>query len=62
MAGEKAKENKTLVAQCEACGKAQSVELMSAVLVGTGRARRLVNVCEACRAAGWTPPEAPAAA
>lgn len=55
MAGEKAKENKTLVARCEACGKVQSVELMTALVVGRGRGRRLANVCDTCREAGWTP-------
>jgi hypothetical protein len=55
MPSEKAKENKQLVATCAACGKQLSTELLLGVVVGTGRNRRIVAVCEACRAAGWSP-------
>lgn len=53
MAGEKAKDNKTLVAVCAACGKTMSTELLTGIVVGAGRARRIVPVCQPCRAAGW---------
>jgi hypothetical protein len=56
MPSEKAKENKQLVATCAACGKQLSTELLVGVIVGTGRGRRSVSVCESCRAAGWQPP------
>jgi hypothetical protein len=56
MPSEKAKENKQLVAACAACGKQVSTEMLTGVVVGAGRARRIVPVCDACRAAGWSPP------
>ena len=56
MPSEKAKENKKLVAVCAACGKQFSTELLTGVVVGRGRDRRIVPVCDACRAQGWTPP------
>jgi len=55
MPSEKAKENKKLVAACAACGKEFSTEVLAGVVTGHGRDRRIVPVCEACRAAGWTP-------
>jgi hypothetical protein len=55
MPSEKAKENKQLVAPCAGCGKQHSTELLTGVVVGSGRNRRIVAVCEACRAKGWTP-------
>ena len=58
MPSEKAKENKALVAQCAACEKSFSTELMQAVVIrGKGR-RTSVPVCETCLAKGWRPPEA----
>jgi hypothetical protein len=60
MPSEKAKENKALVAQCAACEKTVSTELMQAVLVRRNRRRAAVPVCEACLAKGWRPPEAQA--
>ena len=60
MPSEKAKENKALVAQCAACEKKFSVELMSGVVVRNGHRRTTVAVCESCIAKGWKPPEAPA--
>ncbi len=57
MASEKAKENKTLVAQCSACGKTLSAELIHAVVVeGNGR-RAIIPVCDECREKGWQPPQ-----
>jgi hypothetical protein len=55
MPSEKAKENKQLVAACAACGAQVSTELLTGVVVGHGRDRRIVPVCDACRAKGWTP-------
>jgi len=55
MAGEKAKENKTLTSACAGCGKTLSTELLHGVIVGRGRQRRVVAICQACRDKGWTP-------
>ncbi len=55
MAGEKAKENKTLQAACASCGSEMSVELLRGVTTGTGRSRRIVAVCKACLDKGWDP-------
>jgi hypothetical protein len=57
MAGEKAKENKRLIAACAACGKEQSVELLTGRVIGFGRGKRIVPVCQSCLDAGWTPPD-----
>jgi uncharacterized protein with PIN domain len=56
MPSEKAKENKTLVAQCTACGKTISTELVHAVMVRHGHRRTGVPVCDECRRKGWQPP------
>jgi hypothetical protein len=53
MAGEKAKENRTLQASCAGCGKDLSVELLRGVTVGAGRDRRIVAVCRPCLDKGW---------
>jgi hypothetical protein len=55
MPSERAKENKQLVAACAACGKQLSTEVLTGIVVGRGRDRRIVPVCDACRSAGWTP-------
>ena len=55
MPSEKAKENKQLVAACAGCDKQVSTEMLKGVVVGSGRARRIVPICEACVAKGWTP-------
>jgi hypothetical protein len=55
MPSEKAKENKQLVAACAACGKQVSTELLTGLVRGSGRNRRIVAVCDACIAAGWKP-------
>jgi hypothetical protein len=55
MPSEKAKENKQLVAACAACGKQFSAELLTGLVCGSGRQRRIVPVCDACLASGWTP-------
>ena len=55
MPSEKAKENKQLVAACAGCGKQLSTEMLTGVVVGSGRERRIVPVCDACGAKGWTP-------
>jgi hypothetical protein len=56
MPSERAKENKKLVSACAGCGKELSTEMLSGVVVGRGRDRRIVPVCDPCRAKGWTPP------
>jgi len=55
MPSEKAKENKTLISQCAACGKLVSTELIHGVAVERAGKRTLVPVCDACRAKGWQP-------
>jgi hypothetical protein len=59
MPSEKAKENKTLVAQCTACGKTMSAELIHGMLVEHNRKRINVPVCDQCRETGWQPPTQP---
>jgi hypothetical protein len=61
MAGEKAKENKRLTAQCAACEKLMSVELLTGKVSGEGRQRRIVAVCQACLDKGWSAEEQAAA-
>jgi len=56
MPSEKAKENKTLVAQCTACGSTVSTELIHGVRVQRGHRAMTVAVCDACRQKGWQPP------
>jgi len=58
MPSEKAKENKTLVAQCSVCGKTASAELIHGVLVEYNGKRLTVPVCDACREEGCQPPAA----
>ena len=53
MAGEKAKENKKLVANCAGCGKVLSVELLTGVVQGSGRKRVIAAVCRPCLDKGW---------
>jgi hypothetical protein len=48
MPSEKAKENKTLTSSCAVCGKAFSTELLRGHVIGTGRHRSIVAVCDAC--------------
>jgi hypothetical protein len=55
----KAQENKQLVAACAACGKQVSTELLTGMVGGVGRRRRIVPVCDACLAKGWTPDSSP---
>jgi len=57
MPSEKAKENKLLVAECAACQKSVSVELMTGVLVRKGSRREKLPVCDSCLAKGWKPPD-----
>ncbi len=56
MPSEKAKENKTLAAQCSACGKSVSAELIHGVLIEHDGRRIMVPVCDECREKGWAPP------
>jgi NAD-dependent SIR2 family protein deacetylase len=56
MPSEKAKENKTLTAQCTACGKTISAELIHGVSVERNGRRATVPVCDDCRQKGWQPP------
>ena len=53
MAGEKAKENKKLVAKCAACDTELSVELLTGMVQGMGRNRFIAAVCKACLDKGW---------
>ena len=56
MAGERAKDNKTLTAPCGACGKATPTAQLIGLAVGDeGRKRKTVPVCPACRDKGWRP-------
>jgi hypothetical protein len=55
MPSERAKENKTLVAQCSACGKTLSAELIHGLLVEHNGKRTTVPVCDDCRETGWQP-------
>jgi NAD-dependent SIR2 family protein deacetylase len=57
MTSEKAKENKTLIAQCTACGKTVSAELIHGVLIERDHRRTIVPVCDDCRHSGWQPAE-----
>jgi NAD-dependent SIR2 family protein deacetylase len=59
MPSEKAKENKTLTAQCSACGKTLSTELIHGVEIERNHRRTTVPVCDACRQKGWQPEAAP---
>ena len=56
MPSEKAKENKTLTAQCSACGKTVSTELIHGVRIESRGRRATVPVCDDCRRKGWQPP------
>ncbi len=57
MASERAKENKTLTAECAACGKAMSTELIHTVRVESAGAHvSTIPVCDLCRQGGWRPP------
>jgi hypothetical protein len=55
MPSERAKENKRLVAACAGCGKEFSTESLTGVVFGSGRDRRIIPVCDACSAKGWSP-------
>jgi NAD-dependent SIR2 family protein deacetylase len=56
MAGERAKDNKTLTARCAACGKeTPSVTAVGLVAIDNGR-RTIMPVCPACYEKGWRPP------
>lgn len=57
MPSEKAKENKTLSAECSACGKLVSTELIHSVVVRRDNRRVAIPVCDACRQKGWEPPD-----
>ena len=59
MPSEKAKENKTLTAQCSACGKTVSAEVIHGVSIEHNHQRTTVPVCDACRAKGWQPEATP---
>jgi hypothetical protein len=55
MPSEKAKENKTLTAQCSACGRSVSTELIHGVFIEHNGKRGVVAVCDDCRGKGWQP-------
>ena len=55
MPSERAKENKRLVAACAGCGQELSTESLTGVVLGSGRNRRIIPVCDPCRAKGWSP-------
>ena len=56
MPSEKAKENKTLTAQCSVCGTSVSAEIIHGVLIERNGKRSTVPVCDDCRGKGWQPP------
>lgn len=56
MPSEKAKENKTLIVECGACGKLVSTELAHSVVVRRQHRRVAFTVCDVCRLGGWQPP------
>jgi hypothetical protein len=58
MPSEKAQGNKTLVAPCEGCGKTFSTELLTGLVTGSGRDRRIVPLCQACLEKGSSAAEA----
>jgi hypothetical protein len=56
MAGERAKDNKTLTSKCGSCGKdLPAVEMLGLKTVEDGK-RTIVSVCKPCHAKGWRPP------
>ncbi len=55
MPSEKAKENKTLIAECAACGKTVSTELIHGVRIERNGKRLTIPVCDSCREKGWQP-------
>ena len=59
MASEKAKENKTLAAECSACGKTMSAELIHGVCIDRDGKRMIIPVCDDCREKGWPPTQSP---
>jgi hypothetical protein len=56
MPSERAKENKALVATCEACGKNFSAEVMVSLSGCESGRSRSHSVCIACADGGWRPP------
>ncbi len=56
MPSDKAKENKALVATCEACNKPSSTELMVSLPGRDNGKPRWWRVCVACANNGWRPP------
>ncbi len=56
MPSEKAKENKSLVATCVACGKSVSTESMVSLTGHNNGTATQSSVCVVCANGGWRPP------
>lgn len=56
MPSDKARENKALVAICEACNKSVSTEIMVSLPGRDNGKPRWWRVCVACANKGWRPP------
>ena len=56
MPSEKAKENKSLIATCVACGKSVSTEMATALTGVEDGLRKAFVVCIPCANKGWRPP------
>ncbi len=56
MPSDKAQDNKTLTAVCEACNKAVSTELMISLPARESGLPRWWKVCVGCANQGWRPP------
>jgi len=56
MAGERAKDNKTLKAKCGSCEKELAAVEMIGMKTIDGKNRKIVSVCRPCHDKGWRPP------
>ncbi|MEA2626151.1 MAG: hypothetical protein QOD06_2196 [Candidatus Binatota bacterium] len=56
MAGERAKDNKTLTSTCASCGKNSASALLTGLKGVENGKRKIFAVCTACRDKGWRPP------
>ncbi|HEY6420403.1 MAG TPA: hypothetical protein VIX59_15515 [Candidatus Binataceae bacterium] len=56
MPSEKAKDNKSLVATCVACGKSVSTESAVSLTGAEDGRRKYFTVCFPCANKGWRPP------
>ena len=56
MAGERAKDNKTLTAKCASCSKDVPAVEMVGLKSNEGGKRKIVSACRPCHEKGWRPP------